>query len=144
MYSNSLVWQSSESLRTLEIDDRPRHVLSWEYFATASLPVLAAQVLSTTRTQSNDLLGSFQPRDGCADASSGILGPSHGYFGLVRGAPLQLYASDISLSFVFRPIISFLNMWPKSPTRSPIFSSSAYPYTVHVCHRGNLYPLAIS
>jgi hypothetical protein len=44
--------------------------------------------------------------------------------------------SDIMISrfpFVFRPIISFLIMWPKYPTRSPIFSSSAYPYTVHVC-----------
>lgn len=35
-------------------------------------------------------------------------------------------------------------MWPKSPTRSPIFSSCTYLYTEQFCHRGNLYPLDIS
>jgi Ceramidase len=62
--------------------------------------IASASVHSTTRTRSNDRASvRFNPCDGCADAS-GTLGPSHGYFGLVRGAPLQLYASDISLSLL--------------------------------------------
>lgn len=64
----------------------------------------------------------------------------------VRYLQLRVYyASDLPHSPIFqRPIISFLITWPKSPTRSPIFSSSAYLYTAHVYHRRNLYLLGIS
>jgi hypothetical protein len=57
---------------------------------------------------------------------------------------IMIRTNEPSRSSFHRPIISFLIMWPKCPTRSPIFSSSAYRFMVLVCHGGNLYPLAIS
>jgi hypothetical protein len=50
----------------------------------------------------------------------------------------------ISDFFRARQIISSRTMSQRCPTRSPISSSSLFLYTVHVCTRKSLYPLAIS
>ncbi len=68
---------------------------------------------STTRTRSNDGASvRFDIRDGYADAPYGTLGPSHGYFGLVRGAPYSptYLMSPFSLLSRFSGQLSVLSL----------------------------------
>ena len=91
-----------------------RHVLGpGEFRVRASLSLATA----SARTHPERLEATTeQPYDGCADAPNGTLGPSHGYFGLVRGAQLQLLdcASDISLSCSFSGQLSVFSICSRS------------------------------
>jgi hypothetical protein len=120
--------------------------VSWECFASASLPG-HHQRKYTSRL----ILGATTEPQFVSTPEMDVQMRPVGYWGPVTATLDWCEVRHYSfthltspLHSVFRPIISFLIMWPKCPTRSPIFSSSAYRYTVHVWHRGNPYPLAIS